>query len=46
MTNLICKFYGHKWNSELGGQWIDTYDGASICYRCGHREIRGDDPAS
>jgi hypothetical protein len=46
IPNLICLVRGHRWKNEQGGSFIDTSDGASICYRCGYREIRGYDPAS
>jgi hypothetical protein len=44
--NITCSLKGHKWQNELGGYFIDAQTGASICYRCLHEEIRGDDPAS
>jgi len=44
--NLTCKIKGHQWENELGGFHIITSTGESVCYRCGHREVRGDDPAS
>lgn len=44
--NIKCKIIGHKWTNKYGGYFIQTWDGASICYRCGHTEIKGDDPAS
>jgi hypothetical protein len=40
-----CRF-GHQWHNEYGGCKIITWTGESECYRCGHREVRGDDPAS
>ena len=44
--NITCKIKGHKWQNELGGYCILTWNGASRCYRCGYEEVRGDDPAS
>lgn len=44
--NLICLLKGHQWKNKLGGTCIVTSTGESVCYRCGHRKARGDDPAS
>lgn len=44
--NPICLIKGHQWQNDLGGYCIVTSTGESQCYRCGHREVRGDDPAS
>jgi len=46
IPNIICLVRGHRWHNEQGGSQIATSDGASICYRCWHREQRGADPAS
>ena len=46
MKNITCILSGHKWKNEYGGYTIQTWDGASVCNRCGYTEIRGDDPAS
>jgi hypothetical protein len=45
-VNLACLIKGHQWQNDLGGYFIDTSTGASICYRCNYHEVRGDDPAS
>lgn len=46
MTKLTCKFFGHQWKNEAGGECILTWNGHSRCYRCGYEEDRGMDPAS
>lgn len=46
MKSLACKFFGHRWKNSAGGENILTWNGHSRCYRCGHEENRGADPAS